>query len=687
MRIIGIKVLKGLGKAKSPSEVMKALHAGWFPLGDYSEPYRRNNRWKIVFSTTTNQGLYNLLFSELPNISVCGIVGKNGSGKSTLIDYLMMIVNNAASILLSDQYGDSEEKPTMAFGVYGELYYEAEGKICRLKCCNESVYFSDGGQDKDITNLGEDEKARLRSHLSFMVLINYGVYSLNPNDYDTEDEESDANGDWLQQLFSIEQNYIYPIAITPERRNGNIDINEHQRTEKEKLVALMMYAQVKGNRFMDEYSPVKITYSFNKSLTTELSNRLGKMADDEQIGVDYLMGVKSALLVGWTECLDCTDLWAKEPDTDEQEAKEVFDAILEYMACQTVMLCAYYVKFRNVFDFLAKVRDNEIGHGVLLSNVEHMPEIMECGLFDVIMQDETTMTFGIRRCLNTIEETKRRGLKRIPFLQKNGRLPIASFANAYSLEDVLFLLPPPVYNLDIVLKKDVIDGELVEDDNRERVRAPRMTFSKLSSGEKQQLLSMASTLFHVKSVEESIAKTKGFGYKDVCLVFDEAELYFHPDFQRGFIYKMLKYLSWLGLTRSGWVENIQIIIATHSPFILSDIPRGNILFLKDGKNYMDGLGRLDRSVFLRKNTFGANYYDMLRNGFFLEDNAIGLYASEVIKRVIAVYHEKDPQKCRQYFRENAKLLSDISKMVGDEYLRSVLLRMTNEMNKAYRGND
>ena len=687
MRIIGIKVLKGLGKAKSPSEVMKALHAGWFPLGDYSEPYRRNNRWKIVFSTTTNQGLYNLLFSELPNISVCGIVGKNGSGKSTLIDYLMMIVNNAASILLSDQYGDSEEKPTMAFGVYGELYYEAEGKICRLKCCNESVYFSDGGQDKDITNLGEDEKARLRSHLSFMVLINYGVYSLNPNDYDTEDEESDANGDWLQQLFSIEQNYIYPIAITPERRNGNIDINEHQRTEKEKLVALMMYAQVKGNRFMDEYSPVKITYSFNKSLTTELSNRLGKMADDEQIGVDYLMGVKSALLVGWTECLDCTDLWAKEPDTDEQEAKEVFDAILEYMACQTVMLCAYYVKFRNVFDFLAKVRDNEIGHGVLLSNVEHMPEIMECGLFDVIMQDETTMTFGIRRCLNTIEETKRRGLKRIPFLQKNGRLPIASFANAYSLEDVLFLLPPPVYNLDIVLKKDVIDGELVEDDNRERVRAPRMTFSKLSSGEKQQLLSMASTLFHVKSVEESIAKTKGLGYKDVCLVFDEAELYFHPDFQRGFIYKMLKYLSWLGLTRSGWVENIQIIIATHSPFILSDIPRGNILFLKDGKNYMDGLGRLDRSVFLRKNTFGANYYDMLRNGFFLEDNAIGLYASEVIKRVIAVYHEKDPQKCRQYFRENAKLLSDISKMVGDEYLRSVLLRMTNEMNKAYRGND
>jgi len=686
MRIIGIKVLKGYGSAKGPSEVMKALHAGWFPFGDYSEPFSRNNRWKIAYPTT-NQGLYNLLFNELPNISVCGIVGKNGSGKSTLIDYLMMIVNNAASILLSDQYGDSEEKPTMAFCVYGELYYEAEGKICRLKCVNKRVLFSDGGQNKDIRTIGEGGKRRLLKHLSFMVLINYGVYSLNPNDYDAEDEESDVNGDWLQQLFSIEQNYIYPIAITPERRNGNIDINEHQRTEKEKLVALMMYAQVKGNRFMDEYSPVKITYTFNKSLTTVLSNRLGKMADAEQLGVDYLMGVKSALLMGWTEHLDCTDLWAKEPDADEKEAKEVFDAILEYIACQTVVLCSYYVKFRNVFDFLAKVRENQIGHGVLLSDVDHMPEIMECGLFDVISQDDTTMTYGIRRCLKTIEETKRRGLKRMPFLQKEGRLPIASFVNAYSLENVLFLLPPPVYNLDIVLKKDVIDGELVEEVPRDRTRAPRMTFSKLSSGEKQQLLSMASTLFHVKSVEESIAKTKGFGYKDICLVFDEAELYFHPDFQRGFIYKMLKYLSWLGLNRSGWVENIQIIIATHSPFILSDIPRENILFLKDGKNYLDGLGRLDRSVFERKNTFGANYYDMLRNGFFLEDNAIGLYASEVIKRIITVYHEKEPGKRRQDFRKNAELFSDIAKMVGDSYLRSVLMRMTSEMNKAYRGYD
>ena len=110
MKIIGIKVLNGMGHAKSAPEVMKGLKPGWFPLGNYVRPSRKNGRWFPEYSPEKSR-LYNVLFEELPKISVCGIVGKNGSGKSTLIDYLMMIINNAASILLNDQYAESEEKP------------------------------------------------------------------------------------------------------------------------------------------------------------------------------------------------------------------------------------------------------------------------------------------------------------------------------------------------------------------------------------------------------------------------------------------------------------------------------------------------------------------------------------------------------------------------------------------------
>lgn len=34
------------------------------------------------------------------------------------------------------------------------------------------------------------------------------------------------------------------------------------------------------------------------------------------------------------------------------------------------------------------------------------------------------------------------------------------------------------------------------------------------------------------------------------------------------------------------------------------------------------------------NTFGANYYDLLRKGFFLENNAIGGFATHVIESII-----------------------------------------------------
>ena len=46
----------------------------------------------------------------------------------------------------------------MAFGLYGELYYEAEGSLCRLKCSNDKVLFSDGGLDTDLREIDGDEK-------------------------------------------------------------------------------------------------------------------------------------------------------------------------------------------------------------------------------------------------------------------------------------------------------------------------------------------------------------------------------------------------------------------------------------------------------------------------------------------------------------------------------------------------
>lgn len=111
-------------------------------------------------------------------------------------------------------------------------------------------------------------------------------------------------------------------------------------------------------------------------------------------------------------------------------------------------------------------------------------------------------------------------------------------------------------------------------------------------------------------------------YKYVNAIFDEVELYFHPDMQRTFIFNLLHGLKQIPFRRIG---SLQIMLVTHSPFILSDIPKQNILFLdKHGH-------RIESNCM---HTFGANIHSMLRHSFFLNQGSMGQYAKHLVKEAI-----------------------------------------------------
>ena len=67
-------------------------------------------------------------------------------------------------------------------------------------------------------------------------------------------------------------------------------------------------------------------------------------------------------------------------------------------------------------------------------------------------------------------------------------------------------------------------------------------------------------------------------------------------------------------------------MATHSPFILSDVAKTNVLFL-DRNGYPQEVDSM--------HTFGANIHTMLKNSFFLKEGAIGAFAKKVIGEVEA----------------------------------------------------
>lgn len=87
--------------------------------------------------------------------------------------------------------------------------------------------------------------------------------------------------------------------------------------------------------------------------------------------------------------------------------------------------------------------------------------------------------------------------------------------------------------------------------------------------------------------------------------------------QRQYLNTILNYLSVTGLT---WECAFHLLIVTHSPFILSDIPQSNILYLQNGKQIKSN----DMDV----NPFGANVNDVLAQSFFLNKGFVGDFAKK-----------------------------------------------------------
>ncbi|MCD3276630.1 AAA family ATPase [Clostridium botulinum] len=138
-----------------------------------------------------------------------------------------------------------------------------------------------------------------------------------------------------------------------------------------------------------------------------------------------------------------------------------------------------------------------------------------------------------------------------------------------------------------------------------------------SSGE-ISMLNLFAKFYNIKKEK----RFKSIKNRSILILIDEVDLNFHPEWQRCIIKHLTDFLSDL------FKENkLQIILTSHSPFVISDIPKDNIIFLKKASEQCS-VG--DNNYF--KQTFGANIHTLLNNSFFME-NTIGEFANEKIKSV------------------------------------------------------
>ncbi len=532
------------------------------------------------------------------NINISAIVGRNGSGKSTITELLYLIIYN-----ISCQMADPYKGFQTVKGINIELYYLGN-TMYRLAVKNGEVkVYSYSKYDGGYNNARLLPANEFKPHNFFYTLaVNYSHYGLN---------ELQA-GKWVTGLFTKNDGYQVPITITPYRRAGNIDINRENSYILSRLLAnLAEYAERGKDNLRilteDGRKAKYIRFSLNPVSLGEIAEAKKKWSPG-----------------GHKKILD--EVYRHYHLKRKPVGKALQDTVRDYIYQVLMTMPHRYAMYRG---FLA-------GEGII--NIKKYLEQIDA--------DESHAAYRFRQAVNFLKYPKLFTIPQKKFISLHElslRIDgVRKKAGEGKETKLIGFIPASFYSADIKLN----DGS---------------DFRDLSSGEKQRIFAVSSLVYHLSNIS-SVVNPLLNNYSSVNIVFDEIELYFHPDMQRTFISYLLKYLERVELAN---IYELNFCFVTHSPFILSDIPSENILFLKKKGD------KKEKEVALK--TFGANIHELLMDGFFMEQT-LGGFALQQVQDILHFYE-------RVVANNNFARTGDATKK--GKLIQEEQLKNTEELKKEY----
>jgi energy-coupling factor transporter ATP-binding protein EcfA2/FtsZ-binding cell division protein ZapB len=183
----------------------------------------------------------------------------------------------------------------------------------------------------------------------------------------------------------------------------------------------------------------------------------------------------------------------------------------------------------------------------------------------------------------------------------------------------------------------------------------------LSFGE-QQLIFILNQLFALRYEEFLDEETsQREEIKNFIVLLDEIDIGFHPNWQKRAIQYVCDFLRLIP------EKKFHLVFTTHSPFLISDLPNKNIIFLKKDEN--SNCKNVSKNIELK--TFGANIHTLLSNGFFMSNGLMGKFAKSKINEVINNLHNKQNSLSQKQIRS-------IIDTIGEPFLQIKLEQMYKE---------
>lgn len=200
----------------------------------------------------------------------------------------------------------------------------------------------------------------------------------------------------------------------------------------------------------------------------------------------------------------------------------------------------------------------------------------------------------------------------------------------------------------------------------------------LSTGE-ESFLNLFASLYNC-------IKKYSYSLEHINIIVDEIEAYLHPNWQKQFIDLIIKFFNLKGIKYN---SNTNIILTSHSPFILSDLPKENVIFLKNGKQ--------EYPFKNNEQTFGANIHTLLSHGFFMEYGLLGQFAKNKIEEIKKFYDfiqkfkskinakEKIKERVKKYYLNKKERFNHIQSIIGEPFLQTIMKNYLDELEILFNG--
>jgi len=551
-------------------------------------------------------------------VNISAIVGKNGAGKSSIIELIMRAINNIAI-----RYMKSKNSLIFIPKLFIDLYFTTDNQFYKCQVRGKTILFFK--QDKISKKLNEPIPDFDLKNFFYTIAVNYSHYAYNSGDFDRE-------GDWLGGVFHKNDGYQTPLVLNPYRESNDIAIDNEKHLIKSRLIANLALANHNQNTKIKQLSDgAEVEYL-----------RLKK-----RIAIDRLTIYKDRIVE--------KDISSGEPKhvTVDVTLQDIFDNREKLVFLKRLAVVYKFPfdnkingKYKEVYDYIIyktiriaiKYFEDDL---IFFKGARKFDSIKQDRWINDLLKEPSHITLKLRQTINFLRQ------KHFKYEDQNLSLKDLDTAitsipttNKQAVNVVEFV-PPPIFDVEIFLKtyhsKKIIP------------------FSALSSGEKQLTYSIQSLFYHLLNIESVYSNTKKrTAYRNVNIFLEEVEMYAHPEMQRRYISNILTGIKNLGLKK---IKGINICFLTHSPFVLTDIPDSNILFLTDNGNTLEK----DSSP----KTFGGNIHDLLANSFFLDSGTIGSFSHQVINELIEEINEIDKNAGK---KEKDRILNMIE-IIGEPFLR------------------